>query len=136
MLFSVGFRTPVDQIVLAFYVACGVARLARFNVAAHSIPKDAKGKGLYIEGLPISFAALALSTVVTVSAWMGWASEHLLLVPFFSDTWGEFHPAIAPVMLLGSVMVSKRLRLTAEGALTVPAIYVAIFAGCWLSLKI
>ncbi|KIN05457.1 hypothetical protein OIDMADRAFT_63413, partial [Oidiodendron maius Zn] len=48
MLYSIGFRTPVDQVVLIFYVLCGVARLARFNVAAHLIPKNAHGKAQHI----------------------------------------------------------------------------------------
>lgn len=68
MLYSLGFRTPVDQAVLVFWVLCGVARLARFNVSAHLVPKDEQGKALYHVGLAVPYAALIVSTVVALSS--------------------------------------------------------------------
>ncbi|KAF2010801.1 CDP-diacylglycerol-serine O-phosphatidyltransferase, partial [Aaosphaeria arxii CBS 175.79] len=111
MLYSVGFRTPVDQTVLIFYVLCGVARLARFNITADTIPKNEHGRALYYEGITISYAALVISTAVAVYCWIGRTSEDYVLMVLFIGTWSEFHPAIIPVIAIGAAMVSKRLKL-------------------------
>ncbi len=132
MLYSIGFRTPVDQIVLIFYVLCGVCRLARFNITADLIPKNEHGKALYYEGVTIPYAALLVSTVVAVSVWMEWTSEDIFFKVFFLGIWCEFHPAIVPVITIGAMMVSKRLKLAAVGPFVIPATTVAIFASCWM----
>ncbi|KAF1851053.1 uncharacterized protein K460DRAFT_26961 [Cucurbitaria berberidis CBS 394.84] len=131
MLYSIGFRTPVDQVVLIFYVVCGVSRLARFNITADLIPKDAHGKALYYEGIIIPYAALGVSTAVAVCAWMDWTSEYVLFQAFFRATWCEFHPAIVPVIAVGTSMVSKRLKPPAVGTFVIPAMTVVVFASCW-----
>lgn len=131
MLYSVGFRTPVDQLFLAFYALCGVSRLARFNAVAHLVPKDAHGKSLYHEGLAIPFAALIMSTTVAASVWMGWTSEDFLLTVLFPAAWYEFHPVLVAVMVLGALMVSKRLKLTIDGGYSIPAMTVVVLASCW-----
>ena len=105
--------------------------MARFNVAAHLIPKNAHGKALYHEGLAIPYAALAVSTAIAVSARMDWTSKDLLFNVLFPGTWCEFHPAMVPVIAIGSMMISKRLRLTIDGALGIPAMTVVIFVSCW-----
>ncbi|KAF3056120.1 CDP-diacylglycerol-serine O-phosphatidyltransferase [Trichoderma lentiforme] len=64
MVYCAGFNTLADQVILAFFVCSGVARLARFNVAAHLVPKSAHGKALFHEGLPTAYAALLISTAV------------------------------------------------------------------------
>ncbi|KAI4260874.1 MAG: hypothetical protein LQ352_000029 [Teloschistes flavicans] len=51
--FALGLRTPVDTLLLSFFVLCGLTRLARFNVTVSSLPKDATGKSKYFEGTPI-----------------------------------------------------------------------------------
>ncbi|KAN0062509.1 CDP-diacylglycerol-serine O-phosphatidyltransferase [Thecaphora frezii] len=51
--YSLGLRTPFDSLLLTIFVCAGVARLARFNVTAASIPHDSTGKARYFEGLPI-----------------------------------------------------------------------------------
>ncbi|KFY93815.1 hypothetical protein V500_03512 [Pseudogymnoascus sp. VKM F-4518 (FW-2643)] len=117
MLYSVGFRTPVDQLVLGFYALCGVSRLARFNVVAQLVPKDAHGKALYHEGLAIPFAALIVSTTVAVSTWMGWTSEDFLLTVLFPAAWCEFHPVLVAVMALGAMMSQDVVKMVYESGL-------------------
>lgn len=121
----------VDQAVLTFFVLCGIARLARFNIAAHLIPKDAHGKALYHQGLPTPYAGLVVSTAVAVAVWMDWTSEDLLLRVLFPGTWCEFHLAILPLIYFGAMMISKGLKLYLDGGISIPACTAAIFAICW-----
>ncbi|SNX87047.1 related to CHO1 - CDP-diacylglycerol serine O-phosphatidyltransferase [Melanopsichium pennsylvanicum] len=51
--YSLGLRGELDALILTMFVCAGVARLARFNVTAATIPHDASGKARYFEGLPI-----------------------------------------------------------------------------------
>lgn len=51
--YALGLRGGLDSFVLTLFVCAGVARLARFNVTAASIPHDSTGKARYFEGLPI-----------------------------------------------------------------------------------
>ncbi|GAC94815.1 phosphatidylserine synthase [Pseudozyma hubeiensis SY62] len=51
--YALGLRTGFDSFLLTLFVCAGVARLARFNVTAASIPHDSTGKARYFEGLPI-----------------------------------------------------------------------------------
>jgi CDP-diacylglycerol---serine O-phosphatidyltransferase len=131
MLYSLGFRTPVDQVVLVFWVLCGVARLARFNVSAHLVPKDKDGRALYHVGLAVPYAALIVSTAVAVSAWLEWTSKQLLLYSLLPSTLFEFHPTLVPVVALGAMMTSKRLKIKFDGGISIPAISVVIFGSCW-----
>jgi CDP-diacylglycerol---serine O-phosphatidyltransferase len=130
MLYCVGLRTPADQVALAFYVLCGLTRLARFNIVAHLVPKNAFGKASYIEGLPTPYAALTISTTVAIFAWMDWISQAQALTSMFHDTFYEVHWAIIPVVILSAAMASKRLRVN-FGALSIPATTAAIFITCW-----
>ena len=51
--YALGLRGGFDSLVLTCFVCAGVARLARFNVTAATIPHDSTGKARYFEGLPI-----------------------------------------------------------------------------------
>ncbi|PKI85761.1 CDP-diacylglycerol--serine O-phosphatidyltransferase [Malassezia vespertilionis] len=51
--FSLGLRLPLDTFVLTLFVCAGVARLARFNITAATVPHTPSGKAQYFEGLPI-----------------------------------------------------------------------------------
>lgn len=51
--YALGLRGGLDSFILTLFVCAGVARLARFNVTAASIPHDSTGKARYFEGLPI-----------------------------------------------------------------------------------
>lgn len=51
--FALGLRFPLDTLCLTLFVCAGIARLARFNISAASIPHDVQGKARYFEGLPI-----------------------------------------------------------------------------------
>ena len=47
--FCLGLRTTLDVVMLTGFICCGIARLARFNATAASMPHDARGKAKYFE---------------------------------------------------------------------------------------
>src|SRR5262245_21036713 len=50
--FAAGLRSALDQVVLMYFVVCGVSRLARYNITAETMAADS-GKVRYFEGTPI-----------------------------------------------------------------------------------
>ena len=107
LAFAVGLNGGWDWIALAYFVCCGLSRLARYNVTAGSL-SDASGKVAYFEGTPIPTSLLlVLGVAVLVAA--GRIHEHL---PF--GVWrgaGEFHPLVLAYLVSGSAMISARLRV-------------------------
>ncbi|KFY58003.1 hypothetical protein V496_06269, partial [Pseudogymnoascus sp. VKM F-4515 (FW-2607)] len=91
--FAIGFRTPADHLILAFFVLCGLTRLARFNVTVANVPKDATGKSAYFEGTPIP---TTLSIVGLMAYWVGqgWVHGELPLGTLLTGSLGEFHPVL------------------------------------------
>ncbi|KAI2634474.1 hypothetical protein GGS21DRAFT_517968 [Xylaria nigripes] len=108
--FCIGLRTTVDHVLLAVFVLCGLTRLARFNVTAANIPKDASGKASYFEGTPIP-TTLALDLLM---AW--WVSEDRVLDRVPGGMWLggsalEFHPVVILFLIHGCLMCSKSLHV-------------------------
>ena len=46
-------RGAWDMLILAYFVVCGISRLARFNVTAAALSDAKTGKVKYFEGTPI-----------------------------------------------------------------------------------
>src|SRR6187401_2097672 len=67
--FTLGMRGGWDMLILAFFVVCGISRLARFNVTAAAL-SDSSGKVRYFEGTPIP-TSLALVMVLAFFFWKG-----------------------------------------------------------------
>jgi CDP-diacylglycerol---serine O-phosphatidyltransferase len=109
--FAIGFRSPLDQIILAFYVLCGLTRLARFNVTVAVLPKDKTGKSKYFEGIPIPFACLTIASVLAFLVSKGWILDSIPLGVALQGTPLEFHPSVALFLLNGCLMVSKTLHI-------------------------
>lgn len=108
--FAMGLRTPVDHLLLGFFVLCGLTRLARFNVTAAAIPKDATGKAKYFEGTPIP---TTLATDAVMAYWIskGWIHEALPLGTLFTGTLLEFHPVALMFAIHGCLMCSKTIHI-------------------------
>ncbi|EPT06138.1 hypothetical protein FOMPIDRAFT_42454 [Fomitopsis schrenkii] len=116
LAFVVGLRTYLDTVILTAFICCGLARLARFNATVASVPKDAKGKSKYFEGLPIP-TSLLLVAVLTYWTKMGWIHGKEG-VPLGTITlWGakegkgEVHIVSAMFGGMAAAMVSKTLRV-------------------------
>jgi CDP-diacylglycerol---serine O-phosphatidyltransferase len=112
LAYVLGLRTTVDTLILCFFLLCGLSRLARFNVTAASLPKDATGKAKYFEGFPIP-TTLGLVTMMSVWLWKGW-HEGKDGIPFGVLAEGQpYSVHIASLIFLawGCAMVSKSLKV-------------------------
>ncbi|HYH97917.1 CDP-alcohol phosphatidyltransferase family protein, partial [Hyalangium sp.] len=109
LAFAVGMRGALDVAVLLYFVACGISRLARFNVTSAQL-SDGTGKVRYFEGTPIP-TSLALVGVLAVATWKGriGVGEQLL-----GGVWDlgpvSLHPLALIYLVSGSAMISKTLR--------------------------
>ncbi|EUC48408.1 hypothetical protein COCMIDRAFT_34096 [Bipolaris oryzae ATCC 44560] len=108
--FSLGMRTPVDHFLLAFFVLCGLTRLARFNVTVAMVPKDASGKSKYFEGTPIPMS-LGIVQVMAYWVYKGWTMDQIPMGLWLEGTALEFHPVVAMFILHGCLMVSKSVKI-------------------------
>ena len=52
LAYACGMQGFFDRVILAYFVACGVSRLARYNVTAEAL-SGGTGKVAYFEGTPI-----------------------------------------------------------------------------------
>ncbi len=110
MAFSIGIRTPLDHLCLAFFVLCGLTRLARFNVTAASIPKDATGKAAYFEGTPIP-TTLGLDALMAYWISNGWIHDAIPGGVWLAGTVFEVHPIVGLFMIHGCLMTSKTIHI-------------------------
>lgn len=108
--FAIGFQTTVDVLVLSFFVLCGLARLARFNVTVAQLPKDVSGKSKYFEGLPMP-TTLALVATMAFLVREGLILDNLPYSIWRQGKYFEFHPAIIIFFIHGCGMVSKSLKI-------------------------
>ena len=105
--YGVGMQGLWDRVVLGYFVACGVSRLARFNVTAEAL-SGGGDKVKHFEGTPIptSILLVALLCAAAVTGAIG------------PQLWGgalqiagyTLHPLVLLYELSGSLMIS-RLRI-------------------------
>lgn len=102
--YACGMQGLYDRIVLAYFVACGVSRLARYNVTAESL-SEGTNKVKYFEGTPIPTSVL-LVIMMAYAAWSGALREHLWLgeITFMNF---KLHPLVLIFALSGSLMISR-----------------------------
>jgi CDP-diacylglycerol--serine O-phosphatidyltransferase len=102
--YGFGMQGLYDRVILAYFVACGVSRLARYNVTAESLA-DATGKVAYFEGTPIptSFAIICL---LAAGASLGALGDNMWMGKL--SVAGHFlHPLTLIFALSGSLMISR-----------------------------
>ena len=102
--YGCGMQGLYDRIVLGYFVACGVSRLARYNITAEALSADT-GKVTYFEGTPIP-SSLLLVMLLCAAAWQGALGDALW---FGHVVIGGFtlHPLVLVFALSGSLMVSR-----------------------------
>ncbi len=108
LAFVVGMNGAWDWAVLAYFVCCGLSRLARYNVTAESL-SDESGKVSYFEGTPIP-TSLVLVAVLGVLIGTDRIHDHLPLGELRLGP-ARLHPLVALYLLSGSLMISARLRV-------------------------
>jgi CDP-diacylglycerol--serine O-phosphatidyltransferase len=108
LAYAVGMTTPLDALALLYFVACGISRLARYNVTAEALAADT-GKVRYFEGTPIPTSTLLVLVIVGL-AWRGRTGADL---PLGVVSLGVLtvHPLSVLFVISGSLMISKTLRI-------------------------
>ena len=109
MAFGAGMDGFWDCLVLVYFVACGVSRLARYNITAEALSADASGKVKYFEGTPIPSSVLLVG-LVAFATWQGRVGDAIYLGQSQLGPW-ELHPLVLLYALSGSLMISKTLRI-------------------------
>jgi CDP-diacylglycerol--serine O-phosphatidyltransferase len=102
--YGCGMQGLYDRIVLTCFVACGVSRLARYNITAEALSGDG-GKVKSFEGTPIP-TSLLLVLLMCLAASRGALGESLWFgqVRFAGFT---LHPLVLIYAVSGSLMVSR-----------------------------
>ena len=108
LAYAAGMRGGWDGVVLAYFVCCGVSRLARYNVTAEALSEGAD-KVAYFEGTPIPTSVL-LTAVLAAAAWQGRLGDELWGGVWQLGPWA-LHPLALMFVLSGSLMISKTLRI-------------------------
>lgn len=106
--YGIGMNGLWDRVVLLYFVACGVSRLARYNVTAETLAGGGD-KVKYFEGTPIP-SSLLLVMLIAIAAVNGAVGNNL----WFGVTDigpGQFHPLVLLFALSGSLMISKTLHI-------------------------
>lgn len=102
--YGCGMQGLYDRVVLTYFVACGVSRLARYNVTAEALSQG-QDKVKYFEGTPIP-TSLLLVLLMFVAALQGALRESLWFgqITLLGFT---LHPLVLLFALSGSLMISR-----------------------------
>jgi CDP-diacylglycerol--serine O-phosphatidyltransferase len=103
--YGCGMRGLYDIVILTYFVACGVSRLARYNITAEALAGE---KVTHFEGTPIPTSVVLVLMLASASA----------LGATGADLWGgdlslggfTLHPITLLFAVSGSLMIS-RLRI-------------------------
>lgn len=104
LAYGCGMRGLYDRILLAYFVACGVSRLARYNVTAEEMSQGT-GKVTYFEGTPIP-TSFVLVILLAIAAGNGAVGQNMW---FGAITVAGFtlHPLALLFGVSGSLMISR-----------------------------
>jgi CDP-diacylglycerol--serine O-phosphatidyltransferase len=103
--YGCGMQGFFDRIILGYFVACGVSRLARYNITAEALAEEGGGKVKHFEGTPIP-TSLLLVALLAVAASQGAIGDalwfgHAVVAGF------TLHPLALLFALSGSLMISR-----------------------------
>ena len=108
LAFAAGMDGLWDAAVLVYFVCCGVARLARFNVTAEQLSQGGASVK-YFEGTPIP-TSVVLTAVLAFAAWRERIGDALYGGVWRIGPW-ELHPLALLFVVSGTMMISKTLRI-------------------------
>jgi CDP-diacylglycerol--serine O-phosphatidyltransferase len=97
-----------DRVILIYFVACGVSRLARYNITAETLALGSD-KVKYFEGTPIP-SSLLLVIVIAIAAVNGAIGNHLWFGMTHLGSW-QLHPLVLMFAVSGSLMISRTLHI-------------------------
>lgn len=104
LAYGCGMRGLYDRIILAYFVACGVSRLARYNVTAEEISQGT-GKVTYFEGTPIP-TSFVLVILLAIAAGNGAIGPNMWFGTL-TVTGFTLHPLSLLFGVSGSLMISR-----------------------------
>ena len=104
LAYGCGMQGLLDKIALVFFVACGVSRLARYNVTAETL-SGGGDKVKYFEGTPIP-TSLLLVAMLFIAALRGAIGDTLWLGALHVEGL-TLHPLVLLFVLSGSLMISR-----------------------------
>jgi CDP-diacylglycerol--serine O-phosphatidyltransferase len=102
--YAMGLDGPLDVAALCFFAACGLARLARYNVTAAALAArsgEAAPKVAYYEGTPITFGFLPLAAALV--------AHHMGAIA--AAPRAPLHLVTLLFVVSGCFMISKTLRV-------------------------
>ena len=102
--YACGMQGLLDRLVLVFFVACGVSRLARYNITTEEL-SEGGDKVKFFEGTPIP-TSLALVLVLTIAAAQGALGDRLWLGVVELGGF-KLHPLVLLFAVSGSLMISR-----------------------------
>jgi CDP-diacylglycerol--serine O-phosphatidyltransferase len=102
--YGCGMQGLYDRIILVYFIACGVSRLARYNVTAATL-SEGGDKVKYFEGTPIPTSILLVG-VLALAAWFGAIRENLWLGEMTLVGF-KLHPLVLMFAVSGSLMISR-----------------------------
>jgi CDP-diacylglycerol--serine O-phosphatidyltransferase len=106
--YTLGMRGGWDMAVLIVFVACGIGRLARYNVTFSEL-SDSSGKVRYYQGTPIP-STVVLVAVLAIAFAGGKVHEELWLGRV-SVLGAQWHPLSLMFLASAWAMISSRLRI-------------------------
>ena len=109
MGFTLGMRGGWDMMILAFFVVCGISRLARFNVTAEAI-SGGTGKVKYFEGTPIP-SSILIVLMLGIAFSQDAIDDDLWLGAYRMLTLATLHPLTLIYALSGLGMISATIRI-------------------------
>lgn len=101
--FAAGLNNGVEQVMLIFFAACGLSRLARYNVTAEQMAENT-GKVEYFEGTPIPTSIVPLGVLLVLFHFDQLQRTSLLGLV-------ELHRVAVLFFISGCLMISKTLRI-------------------------
>ena len=107
--FTLGMRGGWDMLILAFFVVCGISRLARFNVTAEAL-SEGTGKVKYFEGTPIPTSILIV-LLLGVAFTQHAIDDDLWFGGYRVLTLASLHPLTLIYALSGLGMISDTIRI-------------------------
>jgi CDP-diacylglycerol--serine O-phosphatidyltransferase len=102
--YGCGMQGLYDRVVLVFFVACGVSRLARYNVTAEAFSEET-GKVTYFEGTPIPTSFIVVC-ILCAAAFLGAVGDQLWFGKISLSGY-VFHPLTLIFAASGSLMISR-----------------------------
>jgi CDP-diacylglycerol--serine O-phosphatidyltransferase len=109
LAYACGMQGFLDRIVLAYFVACGVSRLARYNVTAEAL-SGGTGKVTHFEGTPIP-TSIVLVGMLAMAAHLGAIGDGLWLgdveIAGFRLHWLTLLYAVSGSLMISRIRIPK-----------------------------